>query len=345
MKIKAGIIGASGYAGAETVRLLLNHDDVEIAAISSQSYKGKTFSSLYPSFYGIFDKVFVEDKDVIDLCDVIFAGLPHGLSEKYAKKCVEKGKKFIDLGADFRLDDEASYKEWYGLDYTEKDLHNNQVYGLTEINREKIKKANIIGNPGCYPTSITLGLYPLLKEKLNANNHFMIDSKSGTTGAGKGLSETTHFSRCNEAFHPYKVGNHRHTPEIEQELSKIYGDKIHVTFVPHLLPVNRGIVSTIYVDLKENITLDDIEKVYHAYYDNEVFVRVLKRGDIADLKYVKYSNFCDISLHMDSRTNTLIIVSAIDNMVKGTAGQAIQNMNLMFGIDEIKGLKLPGPSF
>jgi N-acetyl-gamma-glutamyl-phosphate reductase len=345
MKIKAGIIGASGYAGAEVVRLLLNHEDVEITAVSSQSYKGKTFSSLYPSFNGIFDKEFVEDKDVIDQCDIIFAGLPHGLSEKYAKECDEKNKKFIDLGADFRLDKEEDYKLWYGLDYNEKELHDKQVYGLTEINREKIKNASIIGNPGCYPTSIMLGLYPLLKEKLNKNTHFMIDSKSGTTGAGKGLSETTHFARCNESFHPYKVASHRHTPEIEQELSKIYEDQINVTFVPHLLPVNRGIVSTIYVELKDNVTLDDVEKIYHQYYDSELFVRVLKRGEIADLKYVKYSNFCDISLHLDERTNTLIIVSTIDNMVKGTAGQAIQNMNLMFNIEESKGLKIPGPSF
>lgn len=343
--IKAGIIGASGYAGAEVLRLLLNHDEVEVVAISSQSYLGQEFSSLYPSFYNIYDEKFVEDHEVIEKSDVVFASLPHGLSEKYALKCDKLGKKFIDLGADFRLDDEADYKEWYNLDYTEKELHQKQVYGLSEVNREKIKEASIIGNPGCYPTSITLGLYPLLKEKMNASMHLMIDSKSGTTGAGKSLSETTHFPRCNESFHPYKVGVHRHTPEIEQELSKMYGEKINVTFVPHLLPVNRGIVSTIYVPLKEDVTFKQVEEVYHQYYDDEYFVRVLKSGNIADLKYVKYTNFCDISLHYDKRTHTLIVVSTIDNMVKGAAGQAIQNMNLMFGLEETKGLKMVGPSF
>ena len=343
--IKAGIIGASGYAGAELLRLLLNHDEVEVVAISSQSYLGQELSSLYPSFYKIYDGKFVEDNEVIEKSDIVFASLPHGLSEKYAKACDEKGKKFIDLGADFRLDDEADYQEWYGLDYNEKDLHTKQVYGLSEVNREKIKEASIIGNPGCYPTSITLGLYPLLKEKMNASTHLMIDSKSGTTGAGKSLSETTHFSRCNESFHPYKVGVHRHTPEIEQELSKMYGDKLMVTFVPHLLPVNRGIISTICVPLKDNVTFAEVEETYHKYYDKEYFVRVLKSGNIADLKFVKYSNFCDISLHYDKRTHTVIVVSTIDNMVKGAAGQAIQNMNIMFGLEETKGLKMVGPSF
>lgn len=343
--IKAGIIGASGYAGAEVVRLLLNHDEVEIVAISSHSYLGQTFSSLYPSFYTVFDMEFIKDSEVIELSDVVFASLPAGLSEKYAFECAQSGKKFIDLGADFRLDKEEDYKLWYGNEYQEKELHEKQVYGLTEVNREKIRKASIIGNPGCYPTSVTLGLYPLLKEKLNSSSHIMIDSKSGTTGAGKGLSDNTHFSKCNESFHPYKVATHRHTPEIEQELSKMAGESISVTFVPHLLPVNRGIISTIYVPIKEGIDENDIDQIYHKYYDDEYFVRVLPKGSIADLKYVQYSNFCDISLHFDKRTNTLVIVSTIDNMVKGAAGQAIQNMNLMFNIEETKGLKGNGPSF
>lgn len=343
--IKAGIIGASGYAGVELLRLLLNHEDVEVVAISSQSYLNQELSNLYPSFYQVYQGKFEEDYTVIEKSDIIFASLPHGLSEKYAKICDEKKKKFIDLGADFRLDCEDDYKEWYGLDYQEKDLHHKQVYGLSEVNREKIKNATLIGNPGCYPTSITLGLYPLLKEKMNATTHLMIDSKSGTTGAGKSLSETTHFSRCNESFHPYKVGVHRHTPEIEQELSKMYGNKMNITFIPHLLPVNRGIISTICIPLKEDVSFEDVVYTYHQYYDKEYFVRVLKEGYVADLKYVKYSNFCDISLHYDKRNHTLIVVSTIDNMVKGAAGQAIQNMNIMYGIEETKGLKFIGPSF
>ncbi len=345
MKIKVGIIGASGYGGVELLRLLLAHDEVEIIAISSQSYIGQNISELYPSFYKIIDMVFVSDEEVLDQSDVIFAALPHGLSEKYGMYCDQHEKKFIDLGADFRLDKETDYQQWYGLDYSEKSLHEKQIYGLSEVNRDEIKNASLIGNPGCYPTSITLGLYPLLKEKLNESNEIIIDSKSGTTGAGKALSEDTHFPRCNESFHPYKLSTHRHTPEIEQELSKMNENDIQVTFVPHLLPVNRGIISTIYVSLKKDITFKDIIKTYHQYYDKEFFIRVLDEGKVADLKFVKYSNYCDISLHYDSRNHKLIVVSAIDNMVKGAAGQAIQNMNIMCGIEETKGLKMIAPSF
>lgn len=343
--IKVGIIGASGYAGVELLRLLLNHDDVDVVSIGARSYKGQPIYDLYPSFYGVCDLVFESDEDVLEKAEMIFASLPHGLSEKYAKYCDDHDKKFIDLGADFRLDDEKDYQEWYNLDYHEKVLHDKQVYGLCEVNREKIKHASLIGNPGCYPTSITLGLYPLLKEGMNKNNDLIIDSKSGTTGAGKSLSEDTHFPRCNESFHPYKLGVHRHTPEIEQELSKMANAKMHVTFVPHLLPVNRGIVSTIYVDLKDDVTFEDVMKVYHDYYNQEYFVRVLDLGKVADLKFVKYSNFCDISLHYDKRYHKLMIVSTIDNMVKGAAGQAIQNMNIIYGLEETKGLKMVAPSF
>ena len=343
--IKVGIIGVSGYAGAELLRLLLNHDEVKVVSIGARSYQGQPISDLYPSFYQVCDMICESDEDVLQKAELIFASLPHGLSEKYAKYCDENNKKFFDLGADFRLDSEQDYQEWYKLDYHEKALHDKQVYGLSEVNREKIKTATLIGNPGCYPTSITLGLYPLLKEKLNLNKHIIIDSKSGTTGAGKSLSEDTHFPKCNESFHPYKLGTHRHTPEIEQELSKMANDDIQVTFTPHLLPVNRGIVSTIYVDLKPEVSLDDVYQIYQNYYSQEYFVRVLPKGKIADLKFVKYSNFCDISLHLDERYHRLIIVSTIDNMVKGAAGQAIQNMNIMYGLEETKGLKMVPPSF
>lgn len=343
--IKVGIIGASGYAGAELLRLLLNHDEVEIVALGARSYVGQPISDIYPSFYGICDMVCTTDEDVLTKAEMIFTSLPHGLSEKYAKYCDEHGKKFIDLGADFRLDQEEDYQQWYHLNYHEKEIHQKQVYGLSEVHREKIKQATLIGNPGCYPTSITLGLYPLLKEQYNKNNDFIIDSKSGTTGAGKTLSEDTHFPRCNESFHPYKLATHRHTPEIEQELSKMAHQDIHVTFIPHLLPVNRGIISTIVVPLKETVTFEDVVKTYHSYYDKEYFVRVLPIGQTADLKFVKYSNFCDISLHYDERYHQVIVVSTIDNMVKGAAGQAIQNMNIMYNIEETKGLKMVPPSF
>lgn len=343
--VKVGIIGASGYAGAELYRLLLNHPHVEIVAISSQSYEGKMISDLYPSFYGVFDMTFTNDQEVIEKADMIFASLPHGLSEKYAKQCDEQGKKFIDLGADFRLDQEKDYQQWYQHDYQYPQLHEKQVYGLSEVNREQIKQASIIGNPGCYPTSITLGLYPLLKNHMQKDEKIIIDSKSGTTGAGKSLTEDTHFPKCNESFHPYKIASHRHTPEIEQELSKMAHQAVHIMFTPHLLPVNRGIISTIYVPLKDNVDFDDVYDIYQKTYQDEYFVRVLPKGQVADLKFVQYSNFCDLSLHYDERYHQLIVVSTIDNMVKGAAGQAIQNMNLMYGFDEKEGLMMVPASF
>lgn len=343
--VKVGIIGASGYAGAELYRLLLNHPHVEIVAISSQSYEGKMISHLYPSFYGVFDMTFTNDQEVIEKADMIFASLPHGLSEKYAKQCDEQGKKFIDLGADFRLDQEKDYQQWYQHDYQYPQLHEKQVYGLSEVNREQIKQASIIGNPGCYPTSITLGLYPLLKNHMHKDEKIIIDSKSGTTGAGKSLTEDTHFPKCNESSHPYKIASHRHTPEIEQELSKMAHQAVHVMFTPHLLPVNRGIISTIYVPLKDNVDFDDVYDIYQKTYQDEYFIRVLPKGQVADLKFVQYSNFCDISLHYDERYHQLIVVSTIDNMVKGAAGQAIQNMNLMYGFDEKEGLMMVPASF
>lgn len=343
--VKVGIIGASGYAGAELYRLLLNHPHVEIVAISSQSYEGKMISHLYPSFYGVFDMTFTNDQEVIEKADMIFASLPHGLSEKYAKQCDEQGKKFIDLGADFRLDQEKDYQQWYQHDYQYPQLHEKQVYGLSEVNREQIKQASIIGNPGCYPTSITLGLYPLLKNHMHKDEKIIIDSKSGTTGAGKSLTEDTHFPKCNESFHPYKIASHRHTPEIEQELSKMAHQVVHVMFTPHLLPVNRGIVSTIYVSLKDDVDFDNVYDIYQKTYQDEYFVRVLPKGQVADLKFVQYSNFCDLSLHYDERYHQLIVVSTIDNMVKGAAGQAIQNMNLIYGFDEKEGLMMVPASF
>lgn len=344
-KLQTGIIGASGYAGAELVRLLLSHSEVEIAGISARSYLGQPISRLYPGFQRITELVFETEDEVIEKSSLIFASLPHGLSEEIAKKCIHQGKKLIDLGADFRLEEEADYEQWYQLSYKEKDLHKKSVYGLSEIFSEEIKNAVIIGNPGCYPTSIALGCYPALKAKIAEATHLIIDSKSGTTGAGKEPKENTHFPRTNEAFAPYGVAKHRHTPEIEQTLSKMAEETVRVTFVPHLLPINRGIVSTMYLPLKEALSLEKIHAIYKKTYEKAPFVRVLEPGKTADLKFVKYSNFCDISLHLDERCQTLVVVSCIDNMVKGAAGQAIQNMNLMYGFEETAGLTLIPPSF
>lgn len=344
-KIKAGIIGASGYAGAELVRLLANHPMVAIAGISSRSFTGQQLSEVYPGFYQVVELTFVSEEEVIAASDVIFASLPHGLSERIARTCYDADKLFIDLGADFRLDEEADYAQWYQLHYQDPQLHQESVYGLPELFREDIKGKKIIGNPGCYPTSIALGLAPIMKAKLADTKHLIIDSKSGVTGAGKGLSETTHYPKCNESFAPYKIAAHRHTPEIEQTLSRLAQEDVLIDFTPHLLPVNRGIISTMYVELNAEITLEELYAMYVKAYAQERFVRVLPLGQCADLKFVQYSNYCDISIHKNERTNRAVIISAIDNMVKGAAGQAIQNMNLVCGLQEDMGLGMIAPSF
>lgn len=346
MKIKAGIIGATGYAGVELVRLLLSHPQAEIAAVSSISFEGKKLSDVYSNLYNLCDMTLVGEDEVIEKSDVIFASLPHGLCEKIGEKCIAAGKKLIDLGADFRLKEESDYKEWYGLDYNNKSLHEKSVYCIPELHRDRLNEnVSIIGNPGCYPTSIGLALAPILKSGKADCSHIIIDSKSGVTGAGRGLTQTTHYPECNEAFSPYKIASHRHTPEIEQTASEIAGKEVKVTFVPHLLPVNRGIVSTIYVDLTETLNEDEIRAIYEDFYKDEQFVRVLKKGGAVNLKNVTFSNYCDISLHPDKRTNSLVICSTIDNMVKGAAGQAIQNMNLLFGIKENTGIDMAPPAF
>ena len=343
--INLGIIGATGYAGVELLRIALRHPNIKIAALSSVSFEGRAISEVYPNLKDICDEILTDEDTVIEKSDVVFASLPHGLCEPLAKKCLEKNVLFIDLGADFRLSDEADYHEWYGLDYKEPELHKVSAYCIPELHRDALKTVKIIGNPGCYPTSIGLALAPALKNGIICTNSIIIDSKSGVTGAGRGLSQTTHYPDCNEAFSPYKVAAHRHTPEIEQTLSALAGEKLFVTFVPHLLPVNRGIVSTIYATLQTPTELDSIIQMYQTFYKNEPFVRVLKKGSIVNLKNVRMSNYCDISLHLDSRTGRLILVSAIDNMVKGAAGQAIQNMNIACGLPETAGLDMIPPAF
>lgn len=344
-QIQAGVIGATGYAGVELCRLLLVHPEVELAAVSSVSFEGKKLSEIYPALLGICDMPLVSGEEVIESCDVIFTAVPAGVTEGIAKQCVEKGKKLIDLGADFRLTDEADYQQWYQGEYQDKKLHAEAVYCIPELHRSRITSATrIIGNPGCYPTSILLGTAPALASGLSDGGGIVVDSKSGVSGAGRGLSQTTHFPDCDEAFAPYKVAAHRHTPEIEQSMRELIGAPVTVTFVPHLLPLIRGIISTVYLPLTKTTTSDEIRKIYIKYYENERFVRVLPEGQTANLKNVRLSNYCDISLHYDTRTNRLIVVSAIDNMVKGAAGQAIQNMNLLFGLDESAGIGMAPPA-
>lgn len=341
--VKVGIIGATGYAGVELVRLIMAHPNAQLGKMSSVSFEGKAISEVYPMLFEDCDDVLVSQDQVIADSDVIFASLPHGLSQTIAKQAIDAGKIFIDLGADFRLDDGEVYKKWYGCEFEDQALQDSAVYGLPEIFRDKISTSTrLIANPGCYPTSVALGLYPALKNKLASVQGIVIDSKSGATGAGRGLSQTTHFVDLNDGFAPYKVGAHRHTPEIEQTLSKIAGEDVKVTFVPHLLPVNRGIVSTMY--LKTTESLEKIHQVYADTYKNEKFVRVLKLGQAANLRNVRMTNNCQISLHKDEHTDTLIVVSTIDNMVKGAAGQAVQNMNIVCGFDEAAGLDIVCPA-
>ncbi|MDU5105761.1 N-acetyl-gamma-glutamyl-phosphate reductase [Clostridium sp.] len=345
--LKVGIIGATGYVGAELLRLLLNHTKVKIEAISSVSYEGEEFSSIYKNFYGVTNLICEKQEDVINKCDIIFAALPHGLSEEIAELVNKENKILIDLGADFRLESEDDYKKWYGKDYKYKNLHKESIYALPEFNRDKIKEYKIIANPGCYPTSIELALMPLLRNSLIDVNNIICDSKSGATGAGRGLTLKSHYPELNENFSPYGIGAHRHTPEIEQCLSAIAEEKVQVTFTPHLLPINRGILSTIYCspnkNLKGKLNLEEIHEIYTDFYKNEFFVNVLPLGDTASIKDVKYTNNCNISLHLNHRGDGLIIVSTIDNMVKGAAGQAIQNMNIIMGFKESEGLALVSP--
>ena len=311
-KIRAGIIGATGYAGVELVRLLLRHPGAELAALSSESFLGEQIESVYPSLLSSVSEKLVTPDEVIARSECVFASLPHGLSQQIAAQCDAQGRAFIDLGADFRLDSEDEYRQWYGGAYEDRDLHSRAVYGLCELFRDEIQKTRVIGNPGCYPTSIALALAPALRGGLILPGHIIIDSKSGVTGAGRGLTQGSHF------------------PEVR------------VTFVPHLLPVNRGILSTIYAQAAPGTALEPLRAAYRDFYRAEPFVRVV---DKADIKYVKYSNYCDISVQFDERTGTVILISAIDNMVKGAAGQAIQNMNLIFGLEETCGLEMVPPAF
>ena len=350
--IKVSVIGATGYAGVELIRLLLSHPKVELKNISSKSFAGENINKIYNNLNKYCEKILMDEDSALEDSDVVFASLPAGLSEEIAKKCFDKNILFIDLGADFRLSNEEDYKKWYKKDYKYKEIHKEAIYSIPEIikydnfyNKKDLKKAKIIGNPGCYPTSIGLALAPALINKIIEKEDIIIDSKSGATGAGRELTLNTHFAECNEAFAPYKIAEHRHTPEIEQTLSNIYGDNIKITFVPHLLALNRGILSTIYAKLKDKNSLENIFNLYKEFYKDSKFVRVLNIGNIANLKNVKYSNYCDISIHIDERTNKLIIVSAIDNMVKGAAGQAIQNMNIALGFEEDAGLDIIPPAF
>lgn len=341
--IKAAVLGATGYAGIELVRLLTSHPEVKIEILGSQSFAGQKISEVYPSLANILDKECEElNLDKVEKCDVAFTALPHGASKNVIPSIIEKGVKVIDLSGDFRYDDVAVYEKWYGQKHSAPELLKESVYGLPELYRDKIKKARLIGNPGCYTTCSILGAFPLLKNGIGKSENIIVDAKSGVTGAGRGLSQQVHFCECTENMKAYKVATHRHTSEIEQELSHAAGCEVMISFTPHLIPVKRGILSTIYINLNKKCTTEELTEMYKEFYKDEFFVRVKNAGQLPETKHVAGSNFVDIGVVVDERLNRAVVVSALDNIVKGAAGQAVQNMNILFGLDEKTALKNAG---
>lgn len=342
--IKAAILGGSGYTGFELLRILGNHPAAQVKTITSRQYKGCKVKEVFPGLSSISNLTFEDPANfrAFSKADIVFSALPHHASMEIAPDILKNGKRVIDLSADFRFKDAKVYEAWYEK-HIVKGLLKKAIYGLPELYREKIKHADLVANPGCYPTGAILGLAPAIEAGIIDTNTIIIDSKSGVSGAGRTTSLDTSFAEVNEGFKAYKVGEHRHMPEIEQELSLIAGRDIKVTFVPHLLPVNRGILSTIYAKLKtQNLKVKSQKEwvfdTYKKYYKGEFFVRIMPEGTFPNISQVKGSNFCDIGLKLDERTGRLIIITAIDNLVKGASGQAVQNMNIMFGFPETLGL-------
>lgn len=342
--IKVGILGASGYTGLELIRILFNHPLVEISAVTSEKYSKIKVGDAFPFIEGYLNLKYeaLSPEEISKKCDFIFSALPHKASMAVIPSLLRSGKKVVDLSADYRLKSPALYKEWYKEDHASPELLSSAVYGLPEIKRGSIRSASLTANPGCYSTSVVLALAPLIKNNLVDRDSIIADSKSGVTGAGRKVEEGLLFAECNENFKAYSLASHRHTPEIEQELSEIAQRDIKITFTPHLLPVNRGILSTIYSNLASDLTSDDILKIYENFYKGEKFVRILGAGKSPQIHHVLGSNHCDIGFQIDKRNRRIIVVSAIDNLVKGASGQAVQNMNIMLGFEEDTGLEGTG---
>lgn len=340
---KVAVIGASGYAGEELVRLLLAHPQVELAAVTSRQFAGKTLAEVFPRFahHAKAQSLTFSEPDIsriAELAEVVFLALPHGVSAEAGAELLSRGKRVVDLSADFRIRDAAVYKEFYGKDHSAPDLLGRAVYGLPEVYREKIRRAELVACPGCYPTSILLPLLPLLRAQVIDPKRILVTSLSGVTGAGRKVEADYLFAECNESMRPYGVPKHRHLAEVEQELSAATGEPIMIQFTPHLVPVNRGIVSTIYADLQGATAATAIAGIFENAYGGEPFVRLLGDARLPDTKNVVRTNFIDLAWKIDPRTNRLIIMSAIDNLTKGTSGQAIQCFNLMRGYEETAGL-------
>ncbi|WP_312502232.1 N-acetyl-gamma-glutamyl-phosphate reductase [Lacrimispora sp.] len=340
--IKAGIIGSTGYAGGELVKLLLQRDDVEIIWYGSKSYVDQKYASVYQNMFQIVDDSCRDDnvEALAEIADVIFTATPQGYCASLMNENILKKTKVIDLSADYRIKDVAVYEEWYKMEHKTPQFIKEAVYGLPEINRVDIKNARLIANPGCYPTCSTLSIYPLVKEGLIDPDTIIIDAKSGTSGAGRGAKVDNLYCEVNENIKAYGVGVHRHTPEIEEQLSYGAGRPLTVSFTPHLVPMNRGILITAYATLIKSVSYEEVKAAYDKYYADEYFVRVLEKDVAPQTKWVEGSNFVDVNFKIDPRTNRVVMMGAMDNLVKGAAGQAVQNMNILFGLPENKGLKL-----
>ena len=339
--IKAGIIGSTGYAGGELVRLLMQRDDTEIVWYGSKSYIGQPYASIYQNMFQVVEADCLDDNmtAMAEQADVIFTATPQGLCASLVNEEILSKTKVIDLSADFRIKDVSTYEEWYQIPHASPALIGDAVYGLPEFNREKIRQARLIANPGCYPTCSFLTVYPLLKEGIIDPDTIIIDAKSGTSGAGRGAKVDNLYCEVNESMKAYGVAGHRHTPEIEEQLSEAAGKPVVLSFTPHLVPMDRGILITAYANLSRQVSAEEVKAVYDHYYGDEYFVRVLNHDLTPQTRWVKGSNFVDINFKIDRRTNRIVMMGAMDNLVKGAAGQAVQNMNLMFGLEENKGLR------
>ena len=338
--VKVGIIGSTGYAGAELVRLLTGHREAEVIWYGSRSYIDKKYADVYQNMFEIVDDRCLDDnmEELAERADVIFMATPQGFCASVMSEGILSKAKVIDLSADYRIKNVDIYERWYGITHKSPQFIGEAVYGLCEVNREQIKKARLTANPGCYTTCSILTAYPLAKEGLINMKSLIIDAKSGTSGAGRGAKVPNLFCEVNENIKAYGVGTHRHTPEIEEQLGYASGEDVVISFTPHLVPMNRGILVTEYAELKSGVTDGDVRSAYDRYYGNESFVRVLEEGRCPETKWVEGSNFVDIGFKIDERTGRVILMGALDNLVKGAAGQAVQNMNLLFGLDETEGL-------
>lgn len=340
--IKVGIIGSTGYAGQELVRILLQHKDAEIVWYGSKSYIDKKYGEVYPNMFRLVEDICRDDnmEELASQVDVIFTATPQGLCASLVNEEILSRVKVIDLSADFRIKDLAVYEKWYGITHQSPEFIPEAVYGLSEINREQVKQARLIANPGCYPTCSVLSIYPLLKEGLIDPHSVIVDAKSGVSGAGRSAKVGNLFCEVNENIKAYGVTTHRHTPEIAEQLSYAAGEALDVIFTPHLVPMNRGILVTAYANLTKDVTYEEAKAAYDKYYGKEHFIRVLEKGICPETRWVEGSNFTDINFVIEPKTKRIIMMGALDNVVKGAAGQAVQNMNIMFGLEETAGLNM-----